>query len=133
MHLRVSENWRLTLWVDQLPRLTPHRPILTYKGRACTKRVDPRYHGVVYTPPAQPMLLKDEPELGFAPVRMHVENPEERMSLESRINYSKLATIEHNSAVFFVGCIDPDDIEAVLGAVSWCFQTRTSHSPAPAV
>lgn len=58
---------------------------------------------------------------------------------ESRVNYAKLTTVEHNAPVSFLGRVDPRDLDAVLEAVTRCFDVRTSgagaashsHSPAP--
>lgn len=45
-------------------------------------------------------MLDGEPKLGFAPVRVDMTEDGEKLSKESRVNYSKLVTIEHNVKVF---------------------------------
>ncbi|RYO84596.1 hypothetical protein DL766_010562 [Monosporascus sp. MC13-8B] len=50
-----------------------------------------------------PRPLKREPELGFEPVAVEIYADNEKLQLESRVNYSKLVTIEHNVKVFFIG------------------------------
>lgn len=46
---------------------------------------------------------------------------DEKLAKESRINYSKPMTIEHNVRVFFIGYIPDEDLDTFLAAVdkSW--------------
>ncbi|RYP20045.1 hypothetical protein DL765_002971 [Monosporascus sp. GIB2] len=82
-------------------------PISTYEGKACTKNgVRASKHGIVYELSRHkrpPRPLKKEPELGFEPVAIEIYADNEKLQLESRVNYSKLVTIEHNVKVFFIG------------------------------
>lgn len=112
------------------------RPILTYERRACTKKgVKPNKHGIVYSIPGRPQLLKDEPRLGFAAVRLQVDIQTEKLAMESRVNYSKLVTVEHNVKVFFIGRIAQDDMAIVDTAVNQCWADKVrkenegSHQP----
>ncbi len=72
-------------------------------------------------------MLDGEPQLGFPTIRvvMHVDG--ERLARESRVNYSKLVTVEHNVKVFFIGYIHPDDYELVADAVNKCWELKTFH------
>jgi len=112
------------------------RPILTYERRACTKRgVRPNQHGIVYTLPGRPQLLRDEPRLGFSPVRLEKDVSTETLALESRVNYSTLVTVEHNVKVFFIGRIVAEDMDIVDAAVDQCWadkvrkDSKGSHQP----
>ncbi|KAK3366055.1 hypothetical protein B0T24DRAFT_410831 [Lasiosphaeria ovina] len=100
-------------------------PILTYERRACTKRgVKPQKHGVVYDVRARPRMLEGEPPLGFDPVQLELYYGTESLAKESRVNYSKLVTVEHNIKVFFIGRIVPDDFGAVTAAVDKCWTDK---------
>ncbi|KAK1717271.1 uncharacterized protein CLUP02_09985 [Colletotrichum lupini] len=100
-------------------------PILTYQGKACNKRgVKAHKHGMIYShKPHRP--LRDEPKLGFPPVRAKITIEGEKLAKESRVNYSKLVTVEHNVKVFFIGYISPDDFEDVEYAVDDCWEKKT--------
>ncbi|KAI1462457.1 hypothetical protein F4805DRAFT_134667 [Annulohypoxylon moriforme] len=104
-------------------------PILTYDRRGCLKKgVRPNKHGVIYMAGHKPRLLKNEPELGFAPVALQVYAEGETLAKESRVNYSKLVTIEHNVKVFFIGSIAQDDFENVRYAVNECWNKKLHRS-----
>ncbi|UKZ72547.1 hypothetical protein TrVFT333_000178 [Trichoderma virens FT-333] len=82
------------------------RQILTYGGNGCTKKgVNPNEHGIIHERGSKPQLLDNEPKLGFPPVRVDIKEEGEKLSKESRVNYSRLVTVEHNIKVFFIGSI----------------------------
>ncbi|KAK4453128.1 hypothetical protein QBC34DRAFT_217348 [Podospora aff. communis PSN243] len=100
-------------------------PILTYERRACTKRgVKPNKHGIVYAVGGRPTMLKNEPTLGFPAVRVQLDLPTEKLAIESRVNYSKLVTVEHNVRVLFIGSVVPDDVDIVNNAVDKCWYDK---------
>jgi hypothetical protein len=100
-------------------------PILTYERRACTKRgVKPNKHGIVYAVGGRPTTLRNEPPLGFRPVRVQLDLPTEKLAIESRVNYSKLVTVEHNVRVLFIGSIVPEDVRIVNDAVDKCWYDK---------
>ncbi|KAJ3940125.1 uncharacterized protein N0V96_010135 [Colletotrichum fioriniae] len=100
-------------------------PILTYQGKACNKRgVKAHKHGMIYSHKLH-RPLRDEPKLGFPPVRAKITIEGEKLAKESRVNYSKLVTVEHNVKVFFIGYISPDDFEDVEYAVDDCWEKKT--------
>ncbi|KUI71390.1 hypothetical protein VM1G_06704 [Cytospora mali] len=95
------------------------------KSQACRKHgVKPSKHGIVCEDTKRPALLQSEPELGFAPIRMHMTAANEHISKESRVNYSKLITVEHNVKVFFIGQIDYEDWPIVERAVDDCWGAK---------
>ncbi|KAK4227063.1 hypothetical protein QBC38DRAFT_364942 [Podospora fimiseda] len=104
-------------------------PILTYGHRACTKRgVKAQKHGIVYQVGNRPFRLHMEPELGFPPARVELFERTEKLDKESRVNYSKLVTIEHNYRVFFIGRIHPGDfVNIVSPAVDTCWGKKRRH------
>ncbi|KAI4867745.1 hypothetical protein F4820DRAFT_467368 [Hypoxylon rubiginosum] len=104
-------------------------PILTYDRRGCSKKgVRPTKHGIIYMAGQKPRLLKNEPELGFSPVALHVYAEGEKLAKESRVNYSKLVTIEHNVKVFFIGSITGQDFDHVRYAVNDCWDKKMHRS-----
>ncbi|KAM7208821.1 hypothetical protein V8F20_000984, partial [Naviculisporaceae sp. PSN 640] len=101
-------------------------PILTYERRACTKRgVKARTHGIIYPKGSRAHTLPGEPPLGFRPVKVELDIPSERIVKESRVNYSKLVTVEHNVRVFFIGRICPEDMPTVHQSVDNCWEYKT--------
>ncbi|KAI1093949.1 hypothetical protein F5B19DRAFT_95752 [Rostrohypoxylon terebratum] len=104
-------------------------PILTYDRRGCLKKgVRPNKHGIIYMAGHKPRLLKNEPDLGFAPVALQMYAEGETLAKESRVNYSKLVTIEHNVKVFFIGSIPPEHFENVRYAVEECWNKKMHRS-----
>lgn len=102
-------------------------PILTYGKLGCLKNgVKPHHHGIVFEKGQQPVRLPNEPALRFDPICMEM-NPGEHISEESRVNYSKLVTVEHNVKVLFVGRILYDDWHIVQQAVDECWDAKKSH------
>lgn len=80
----------------------------------------PHKHGILYSIPGRPELLKAEPRLGFLPVRMEMDVSTEKLARTARINYSKLVTVEHNVKVFFIGRIVAEDMDTVDSTVDKC-------------
>lgn len=104
------------------------RPILTYGGKGCKKRgVKPEKHGIIYERGQKAKLLSGEPKLGFAPAKVDITMEGEKLSKESRVNYSKLVTVEHNVKVFFIGNVTPSDWEIVSEAVNRCWEEKIHH------
>ncbi|KAH8175899.1 hypothetical protein LIA77_04317 [Sarocladium implicatum] len=100
-------------------------PILTYGGRGCTKRgVKPEKHGIVYVKGQKPKLLESEPKLGFPPIKVELSVEGEKLDRTSRINYSKLVTVEHNVRVMFIGSVVADDWPSVQDAIDQCWAQK---------
>lgn len=84
-------------------------PILTYGGRATTKPgVKPDDHAIIHTTSTAPQELPNEQKLRKKPVRVNNFSEKDKLAPESRVNYSKLYTIEHNFRVSFIGKIHED-------------------------
>ncbi|KAM0558197.1 hypothetical protein ACHAPJ_004881 [Fusarium lateritium] len=98
-------------------------PISTYGRKGCRKSgVKAEQHGIVTeSSNRKPTALSGEPKLGFPPIRVHIYEQGERISKESRVNYSKLTTVEHNVKVLFIGRVVSSDWDIVTEAVntSW--------------
>lgn len=101
---------------------------MTYGGKACTKKgVKPEKHGIIYQRGQRAKPLEREPKLGFPPVKMDITTEGERISKESRVNYSKLVTVEHNVKVMFIGSITEADWLLVHQAINACWAQKTHH------
>ncbi|KAK8101221.1 hypothetical protein PG999_011595 [Apiospora kogelbergensis] len=106
-------------------------PILTYERRACTKPgIQPGTHGIIYSQGHRPTLLQGERDLGFQPVSCTML-PHHTLDKESRVNYSKLTTIEHNVAVQFIGYITDSDFITVTEAVDECWGKKNRNTRNP--
>ncbi|KAK7935143.1 hypothetical protein PG985_000638 [Apiospora marii] len=104
-------------------------PILTYEHRACTKPgVQPGVHGIIYSHGRRPEMKSGEKELGYRPVACTMYPHEPPLVKESRVNYSKLVTIEHNVEVQFIGSITESDFPIVQQAVDDCWRKKNRHS-----
>ncbi|KAK7418571.1 hypothetical protein QQZ08_011196 [Neonectria magnoliae] len=103
-------------------------PILTYGGKACSKKgIKPEKHGIVYEKGHKARLVPGEPKLGFAPARVEITQDGEKLSKESRVNYSKLVTVEHNVKVLFIGHVTSVDYDIVAEAVNKCWEEKIHH------
>ncbi|KAI0127840.1 hypothetical protein BJ170DRAFT_683667 [Xylariales sp. AK1849] len=99
-------------------------PILTYGRRGCKKGAKPEKHGIIYSPPHKPTMVPGEPPLGVLPVRLFIYTEGEKLAIQSRVNYSKHVTIEHNVKVLFIGSILLEDQDRVEDAVNKCWEDR---------
>lgn len=106
-----------------------YSPILTYGGKACKKPgVKPEKHGIIHERSQKAKKLDGEPSLGFHPVRADMTEEGEKLARESRVNYSKLVTVEHNFLVFFIGRVHLSDWQIVLDAVDYCWDQKIRQS-----
>jgi len=51
--------------------------------------------------------MQGEAELPLRPIRVIPRTPRDKLEKESRINYAKIYTVEHNVKVHFIGHVDP--------------------------
>lgn len=97
--------------------LTVDSPIWTYRARAYTRKgLMPKYHGTIQERSERAIRVPYEPPLGFPPVRADLLKGE-KISSASRVNYSRLISIEHNNKVLFIGNIVDSDLGTVQSAV----------------
>ncbi|KAH8842054.1 hypothetical protein MCOR27_007198 [Pyricularia oryzae] len=90
-------------------------PIFTYGKQGCKKKgLKPHRHGMVYSGEVPPEPLKNEPQLGYDPVRVYMEPGQQDLMGESRVNYSMLCTVQHNVKALFIGFISQDELENVV-------------------
>lgn len=97
--------------------LTFESPILTYSNRGTAKPgVKPEHHAIIYTesksskyPPSE---LRGERPLINTPICVELTSAKHKLARESRINYAKVYTVEHNNKVSFIGKIHSDSQDA---------------------
>ncbi|KAH6669136.1 hypothetical protein F5X68DRAFT_249266 [Plectosphaerella plurivora] len=109
-------------------------PVATYSGQGCRKHgVKASKHGLILAQSARsrtkPKAPKNIEALGFPMVRMNVTAEGETLSLASRINYSKLVTIEHNIKILMIGHIATDHFENFNYAVNTCWSGKKHFPP----
>ncbi|KXJ92821.1 hypothetical protein Micbo1qcDRAFT_194177 [Microdochium bolleyi] len=107
--------------------------IFTYQGYGCLKGGShPEFHGQAYDDRyGVPALLEGEPHVGFAAIPVTIlpdKARTERIDDVSRINFSKLYTVEHNIPVQFIGYLGPDSLEYLISAVQSFFVSRRQGS-----
>ncbi|RFU31079.1 hypothetical protein B7463_g5257, partial [Scytalidium lignicola] len=92
-------------------------PILTYGGRGTAKPgVKPELHSQVYSSKHVPGLLKGEtPGALQSPIRIKVDSDKNKLDEASRLNYSKIYTVEHNVKVVFIGEVDKGHMTKLRG------------------
>ncbi|KAL4973452.1 hypothetical protein BDW66DRAFT_104875 [Aspergillus desertorum] len=80
--------------------------ITTYNGRGVAKRgVNPDKHAIVYMRGTRPTLGPGEPRMIKEPLEVAPETPDEHLDPMSRLNFSKIYTVEHNVKVLPIGQI----------------------------
>jgi hypothetical protein len=107
--------------------LTLYSPILTYGKQGTAKPgVKPEYHAIIHTSHKAPKELEGEKKLFKKPIRAIADSQREKLREESRVNYSKIYTVEHNVKVCFIGKIHPNS-EAIFFADF--MRTLTTEDP----
>lgn len=86
--------------------LTISSPIMSYQGQGAVGRVDMQHHSIAHTTPEAPSPLPNE-RLVKKPIYIDTRRTGEVLNAESRVNFSKLYTIEHNLKVKEIGIVPP--------------------------
>jgi hypothetical protein len=82
------------------------RPILTYKRQGTTKPgIKHDDHAIIYTTENPPEPVPGE-SLLLNPIRVIPKTPRDKLEPQSRLNYAKIYTVEHNVKVLFIGQVD---------------------------
>lgn len=90
-------------------------PIYTYNRRGVSKySADAAKHSIVYTEGTRPMAAADEPRMSRAPIEIRPNSLEHRLDPMSRLNFSKLFTVEYNVKVLPVGKVTERSMPAFL-------------------
>ncbi|KAI9741068.1 MAG: hypothetical protein M1834_002781 [Cirrosporium novae-zelandiae] len=84
-------------------------PIHTYGNRGCLKPgLFPGDHSIIYTTPSPPSPLEGE-ELVKDPIQVIPDDNGISLRRESRVNFGKVYTVEHNWKVSSIGKVHRDD------------------------
>jgi hypothetical protein len=85
-------------------------PLLTYQGKATRKHgVNPDDHAAVFAENSKPRLLPGE-TLRKKPLTIIIEDPREKIDPLTRINFSKVYTVEHNVKALKIGRISDTEL-----------------------
>jgi hypothetical protein len=90
---------------------------LTYGGQGTAKAgVKAQNHAIIFIDSAgkAPEQLKGEERLILRPIRVDPLSRHDKLNPESRINYAKVYTVEHNIKVAFIGRIHADSRSTFL-------------------
>ncbi|KAF7916521.1 hypothetical protein EAE99_009703 [Botrytis elliptica] len=119
-------------------------PIQTYSGQATLKPnlPAPRRHTIIHTTPQAPKQLSYlandgqsiSEDLVLDPIQVNSERthePEGELNLLSRLNYSKVYTVEHYVRVLNIGMVASNSISTFLDQSGWTqgVQPAESHRP----
>ena len=106
---------------------SPHFEATQPSGNLYTSVAHRALACAAYEKGRKPRPLVDEPKLGFPPIQIQVNQREDRLLSESRINYSKLITVEHNVKVRFIGSVVPGEYDLVRVAANKCWEEKIHH------
>jgi hypothetical protein len=85
-------------------------PLLTYQGKATRKHgVNPDDHAAVFAEHSKPRLLPGE-NLRKSSLKIVIEDLREKIDPLTRINFSKIYTVEHNVKALKIGRIPDTDL-----------------------
>jgi hypothetical protein len=106
------------------------RPITTYGHKATTKSgVKLEDHAIVYMDDAKPKRLKDESKLSKDAIQVIRRSPRDKLEPDSRINYAKMYTVEHNVKVLFIGKLAKESEKRFMidFDATWASKTKMSY------
>lgn len=123
----------LTIYTYSIAFSHPTRPILTYSNQGVAKPgVKAAHHAVIYSSKRPPSKLSGEPELLNAPIQIEMVFAGDKLVPESRLNYAKVYTVEHNVKVHFIGRVHKDSISTFkedFGRIQDSFLADDSSDP----
>ncbi|KAH8746319.1 hypothetical protein F5882DRAFT_493290 [Hyaloscypha sp. PMI_1271] len=107
-------------------------PILTYHRQGTTKPgVKREDHAIIYTGDRPPRGIEGEDQLKLRPIRVIPKTPRDKLEKESRINYAKIYTVEHNVKVHFIGYVDPTFQHKLVADFDATWMKKRQMSPWP--
>jgi hypothetical protein len=86
-------------------------------------------HAIIYTTNQPPALLPNEPILHKIPIKVVPDSRRVKLAPESRVNYNKLYTVEHNVKVCFIGKIALDSERQFLADFKRTFDREEEYEP----
>jgi hypothetical protein len=88
-------------------------------------------HAIIYTGDKPPREIQGEAELMLRPIRVIPKTPRDKLEKESRINYAKIYTVEHNVKVHFIGHVDPKFHHKLVADFDATWMKKRQMSPYP--
>jgi hypothetical protein len=120
----------LHIQIHEKQHLKSLRPILTYHKQATTKSgVKHEDHAIIYIGKTPPKEIKGEAELRLRPIRVIPKTPRDKLEKQSRINYAKIYTVEHNVKVLFIGEVDPKFQHRLIADFDATWQKKQQMNP----
>lgn len=96
-----------------------YRPINTYGGRGVSRpnlsREDRQAHAIIYMSDTQPGKLASETDLIKQPIAVDKASADQTLAATSRINFSKIHTVEWNVKVMNVGKVSRKSMPYLMG------------------
>ncbi|KAL8786391.1 MAG: hypothetical protein Q9213_002807 [Squamulea squamosa] len=90
-------------------------PIMTYGGQGAAKKsVDKTAHAIIFTGKSPPERLPGEQGMDKSPLRVIPVRPDEKLDSRSRINLAKTYSIEWNTKVKEIGCLDKPSLVKMM-------------------
>lgn len=93
-------------------------PINTYNGHGLRKigfnDGDVQAHAIIYDSQSKPYLLKNEPRPSKLPIAVVCSDDAEPLTHDSRINFAKVTTVEHNVRAMSVGKVSSHSLTSFM-------------------
>lgn len=106
-------------------------PISTYSGHGLhASGIKPGTHSIVYSSSTEPQLLPGEPQPGYPPIPVDMTT-NELLTMDSRVDYANLKTLEHNIPVEFIGSVPDRAHGTVVDAVNECWEDEQYDAAGP--
>jgi hypothetical protein len=88
-------------------------------------------HAIVYIGDKPPNEIEGEERLRLRPIRIVPNTPRDKLEKESRINYAKIYTVEHNVKVYFIGSVAPECKHALVADFDTVWNKKRQMIPDP--
>ncbi|KAL8774282.1 MAG: hypothetical protein Q9209_001033 [Squamulea sp. 1 TL-2023] len=88
---------------------------MTYSGQGAAKKsVDKNAHAIIFTSTSPPEKLPGEHGMNKSPLRVIPVRADEKLDSRSRVNLAKPYSIEWNTKVKEIGCLDKSSLTSPL-------------------
>jgi hypothetical protein len=87
-------------------------------------------HAIIYTGENPPREIQGEDPLTLRPIRVIPKTPRDKLEKESRINYAKIYTVEHNVKVHFIGEVAKSSQHRLIADFDAAWMKKRQINPA---
>jgi hypothetical protein len=106
-----------------------YSPILTYNHKGTLMpEINSYDHAIIYSGETAPTPLPGEPKFLKSPIQIILKSPHNKLEKESRVNYAKIYTVEHNVKVKFIGHIAPSSEKIFMSDFDATWETKTKKN-----